>query len=276
MLATDDIEDDLAIFGGITRVLDRKGKQVQAQPQPQTATKPLSNFQSNQLPKSPFSYPHLQPQSRQGSSGSSPGASSVELDNPQVHPSLVNYVNREPAMNPGSQNVPPLLGGDGGKFFLNQLESQTSSHPMSQSTNLVDRREYGGGGGMSQGMAGLSPNSGINALGSERYLSTLQAHQRPGPGRGYHNTPLSNANILGDYPSRYGYGNPSSDNTNHMYIESVSMGGRTAEADRGYVPTYTFRNDGMNAMDSTDAIGMDAGWLTFMRDCGIMDVREDR
>ena len=187
-------------------------------------------------------------------------------------------------MTPASQNVTPLLGGDGGKFFLTQLESQAPSHHRPQPSNLVDRREYGGGGGMSQqGMAGLSPNPGINALGSERYLNTLQAHQRPGPGRGYHNAPLSN---MGDYPSRYGYGNPSSDNTNHMLpvnIGSVPMGGRTAEVDTGYVPTYTFRaSDGMNPMDSTGAVGlsestvMDAGWLTFMRDCGIMDVREDR
>jgi len=186
----------------------------------------------------------------------------------------------------------PLLGGDGGKYFLTELESQAPSHLTSQSTNLVDsRREYrGGGGGMSQqGMAGLSPNPGINVLGSERYLNTLQAHQRLGPGRGYHhNPPLNNTNVLGDYPnSSYGYGNhPSSDNTNHMLpvnIGSVQMGGRTAEADTGYGPTYTFRtSDGMNTMDSTGAVGlslstgMDAGWLTFMRDCGIMDVREDR
>jgi hypothetical protein len=188
-------------------------------------------------------------------------------------------------MTPASQNVTPLLGGDGGKFFLTQLENQAPSHLTSQSTNLVDRREYGGGGGMSQGMAGLSPNPGINALGSERYLNTLQAHQRPGPGRGYHNAPLSNTNVLGDYPSRYGYGNPSSDHMLPVNIGSVPMGGRTAEVDTGYVPTYTFRtSDGMNTIDSTGAVGlslsqatgMDAGWLTFMRDCGIMDVREDR
>lgn len=176
-------------------------------------------------------------------------------------------------MTPGSQNITPLVGGDGGKFFLSQLESQTSAHLTPQSTNLVDRREYGGGGGMSQSMADLSSNPGINALGPERYLNTLQ---RPGPG-GYHNTPLSNTNVLGGYPSRYDYDSPSSDNTNHMLpvnIGSVPMGGRTTEV-TGYEPTYTFRaSDGMNAMDSTT--GMDAGWLTFMRDCGIMDVREDR
>ena len=183
----------------------------------------------------------------------------------------------------------PLLQGDGGKFFLTQVESQAPSHLAPQSTNLVDRREYGGGGGMSQGMAGLSSNPGINAHGgSERYLNTLQAHQRQGPAdRGYHNVPSSNNNVLGDYPSRYGYGNPSNDNTNLMLpvnSGSVPMGGRSAEVDdTGYVPTYTFRtSDGMNAMDSTGAVGlslstgMDAGWLTFMRDCGIMDVREDR
>ena len=189
-------------------------------------------------------------------------------------------------MTSGSQNVTPLVGGDGGKYFLTQHESQTSAHLTPQSTNLVDRRDYGGGTGMSQGMTGLSSNPGINALGSERYLNTLQVPQRPAPGRGYHNAPLSNTNALGGYPSRYGYGNPSSDNTNHMLpvnIGSVPMGGRTAEVDTGYVPTYTFRtSDGMNAMDSTGAAGlslstgMDAGWLTFMRDCGIMDVREDR
>jgi len=186
-------------------------------------------------------------------------------------------------MTPGSQNVTPLVGREGGKFFLSQLESQTSAHLTPQSTNLVDRREYGG---MSQGMAGLSSNPGINALGSERYLNTLQ---RPAPGRGYpshHNAPL------GGYPSRYGsYGNPiSSDNTHHhtlpVNIGSVPMGGRTAEVDTAVPTTYTFRtNDGMNhdgAMDSTGAVGlslstgMDAGWLTFMRDCGVMDVREDR
>ena len=265
-------------------MLDRKGKQVQAQPQFPTASKPLSNFQSNPLPKGPFSYAHLQSQSHQGSPGSSSGASSIGLDNPQVHPSLVNYLNREPEMIPRSQNVTPLLGGEGGKFFLTQLESQTPSHLTPQSTNLVDRREYGIGR-MSQGMAGLSPNPGINALGSERYLNTLQAHQRPGPGHEYHNAPLSNINVLGDYP-RYDYGNPSSNNTNHMSplnVGSVPMGGRSTEVDTGYVPTYTFRtSDGMNAMDSTGAVGlslstgMDAGWLTFMRDCGIMDVREDR
>jgi len=180
----------------------------------------------------------------------------------------------------------PLIGGGGEKFFLTQLENQTpSTHLTPQSTsNLVDhRREYGGGGGMSQSMAGLSSNPGINVHGSERYLDTLQAHQRPGPGRGYHEAPLSNTNVMGGgggYPSRsyHGYGNPSSDNTNHMLpvnIGSVPMGGRTAEVDTGYVPTYTFRtSDGMNAMDLSS--GMDAGWLTFMRDCGIMDVREDR
>jgi hypothetical protein len=259
ILATDDIEDDLAIFGGITRILDRKGKQVQHQ----TATQPPSNFQSNPLLKSPFSFAHLQPQSHQGSSsGSSPCSSSVELDNPQVHPS----------------------------FFLTQLEGQTSAHLTPQSTNL----EYGG---MSQSMAGLSSNPGINALGSERYFNTTsmqqQVHQRPGPGRGYHNAPLSNTHALGGYPNRYGYhGNPSttsSDNTSHtmlpVNIGSVPMGGRTAEVDDtgpGYVPTYTFRtSDEMNAsMDPAGAVGlssgMDTGWLTFMRDCGIMDVREDR
>jgi hypothetical protein len=185
-------------------------------------------------------------------------------------------------MTPGSQNVTPLVGGDGGKFFLSQLEGQTSAH-----LTPVGRRDYGEGGGMSPGMAGLSPNPGINTLGSERYLNVH--HQRPS--RGYHNTaPLSNTNVLGGYPSRYGsYGSPTttSDNTNHMLpvnIGSVPMGGRTAEVDAGYVPTtYTFRtSDGMNAMDSTGAAGlslstgMDAGWFTFMRDCGVMDVREDR
>ena len=284
-------------------MLDRKGKQVQAQP-PQfsqtTTTQLPSNFQSiNPLPsKNPFSYAHLQHQSHRGSpSGSSPG-SSVELDKPQAHPSLlINYLqNREPEMTPGSQNVTPSVGGDGGKFFLSQLESQTTSgHLTPQSTNLVDRREYGGGGG--GGMSGLSTNPGMNALGSERYLNTLQVqqqHQQPTTTRGYHhNSPLSNTNVLGGgggYPSRYhGYGgnHPSSDNTNHMLpvnIGSVPMGGRTAEVDTGYVPTYTFRTSdhGMNAMDSTGAVGlslstgMDAGWLTFMRDCGVMDVREDR
>ena len=138
---------------------------------------------------------------------------------------------------------------------------------------------------MSRSMGGLSSNPGINTLGSERYLNTLQFHQRPAPGRGYHSSPLSNTNVLGDYP-RYDYGNPSSDNTNNMLpvnIGSVPMGGRTAEVDAGYVPTYTFRtSDGMNAMDSAGAVGlslssgMDAGWLNFMRDCGVMDVREDR
>ena len=143
---------------------------------------------------------------------------------------------------------------------------------------------------MSQGMVGFSSNPGINALGSERYLNTLQAHQRPGPSRGY--APLSNnTNVLGDY-SRYDYGNPgpsSDNNTNHnmlpVNIGSGPMGGgRMGEVDTtGYEPRYTFRTgDGMNAMDSTGAAGlslssgMDAGWLTFMRDCGIMDVREDR
>lgn len=176
-------------------------------------------------------------------------------------------------MTSGSQSVTPLVGGDGGKFFLSQLENQTSAH-----LTPVDRREYGEGGGM----AGLSPNPGINALGSERYLNV---HQRPS--RGYHNTPFSNTNVLGGYPSRYGsYGNPTttSDNMPPVNIGSVPMGGRTAEVDTGYVPTtYTFRtSDGMNAMDSTGAAGlslstgMDAGWFTFMRDCGVMDVREDR
>jgi hypothetical protein len=88
----------------------------------------------------------------------------------------------------------------------------------------------------------------------------------------HHNAPISNTNVLGDYPGRYGYSNPSSDML-PVNMGSVPMSGRTAEVGTGYVPTYTFRtSDGMNAMDT----GMDAGWLTFMRDCGIMDVREDR
>lgn len=192
-------------------------------------------------------------------------------------------------MTPGSQNINPLVGGDGGKFFLTQLESQSSAHITPQSANLVDRREYEGGGGgmMSQSMAGLSQNPGISTLGPERYLNTSQFRQRPAPGRRYPNTPISNANVLGGGYPRYGYGNPSSDNMLPVNIAGSvpTTGGRTAEVvdtTAGYAPTYTFRSDGMNAMDSAGAMGlslssgMDAGWLNFIRDCGIMDVREDR
>lgn len=287
---TDDIEDDLAIFGGQTRVLDRKGKQAQAQSQsqPQTPPQPQPNLQSNPLLKSPFSYTYLQPQSHQShqssSSGSSSGSPTAEPDLSQVHPSLVSYVNHEQARTPGPQNVTPLTGGDGGRFFPTQLESQSPGHLISQLTNLADRREYGG---RARRMAGLNSNSGMNPLGSE-YFNTSQVQQRPAPGGGYRNPPLNDTNVLGGYPNPgYGYGNPSSDNTNHMLpvnIGSVPMGGRTAEVDTGYVPTYTFRTSGgMNAVDPAGAemslsseSGMDAGWLTFMRDCGIMDVTEDR
>lgn len=138
-------------------------------------------------------------------------------------------------------------------------------------------------------MAGLSSNPGMNPLGSEGYFNTSQVQQLPAPG-GYRNPPLNNTNVLGGYVnSGYGYGNPStrsSDNTNRMLSANVPMGGRRrAEVDTGYVPTYTFRtNGGMNAMDPavgaemslSSESGMDAGWLNFMRDCGIMDVTEDR
>ena len=287
----DGIEDDLAIFGGQTRVLDRKGKQSQPQTPPQPSlNQPPPNLQSNNpLPKSPFSYGYLQPQHPGSSSGSSPG-SSVELDHPQVNvnPSLTGYLEHEQVRTPGPQNVIPLAGGDGGRFFPTRLESQTSGHLIPQSTNLIDRREYGGRAGMSRSMAGLSQNPGMNPLGSEGYFNTSQVQLRPAPG-GYRNPPLSNTNVLGGYPNPgYGYGNPSSDNTNHMVpvnIRSVPMGGRAADVDAaGYVPTYTFRTSGgMHAMDPAAAemslsseTGMDAGWLTFMRDCGIMDVTEDR
>jgi hypothetical protein len=269
-------------------VLDRKGKQAQVQSQPQTPPQPSLNQPppnlqpNNPLPKSPFSYSYLQPQSHPGSSsGSSPG-SSVELDHPQVHPS---YLDHERVRTPGPQNVTPLAGGDGGRFFSTQLESQTSGLLIPQ-TNLIDRREYGGRAGMSRSMAGLSQNPGMNPLGSEGYFNASQVQLRPAPG-GYRNPPLSNTNVLVGYPNPgYGYGNPSSDNTNHMVpvnIRSVPMGGRTADVDAaGYVPTYTFRTSGgMNAMAAAEMSlssesGVDAGWLTFMRDCGIMDVTEDR
>jgi len=172
-------------------------------------------------------------------------------------------------------------------FFQTPLESQTSEHLISQPTNLVNRREFGGKGGLSQSLAGLSSNPGMNPLGSEGYFNMSRVQQTPAPG-GYRNPPLSNTNVYVN--SGYGYGNPStrsSDNTNHMLPSNVPMGGgrRGAEVDKGYVPTYTFRtNGGMNAMDPavgaemslSSESGMDAGWLNFMRDCGIMDVTEDK
>ncbi|KAF8798605.1 hypothetical protein BYT27DRAFT_7203180 [Phlegmacium glaucopus] len=252
IFATDDIEDDLAIFGGQTRVLDRKGRQGQTQSQTQTQTQqPPPNLQSNQ---SAFSYVHLQqPQSHQGSP---PVPSPFELDKSQVHPSLISYLNREPPRNAGAQNVAPLAGGDGGRFFPSQLEGQSSGHLIPQPTNLADMREYGGG--MSRGMMGLNTNTGIGLLGSEGYYNTPQVQQRPG---GYMTS-------MGGYqnPPGYGYNNLPNMGFNRM----------------GVPPTFPFRTSGNNVMDPAGVVemglssesGMDAGWLTFMKDCGIMDVTE--
>lgn len=128
-------------------------------------------------------------------------------------------------------------------FFPSQIEGQTSGHLSS----MIDRREYSGRGG------GSMPRSMVmNTLGSEAYFNPSQIQQRPG---GYiaSNPPLSG------YPN-LGYASTSNMGT----IGNVPMPGT------GYVPTYTFRNN-PGEMES----GMDPGWLSFMRDCGIMDVTED-
>ena len=228
---------------------------------------------------SPFSYAPLQPRSHRHSP--SVPSSPFELDKSQVHPSLISYLNQEPPRNVGSSsNVTGGGDGGGGRFFSTQphhpLEGQTSGHLVSQP---MDRREYGGrggggGGGMSRGgMMGLNPNSGIHLYGgSEGYFNTPQLQQRTttttttAPGTYI----TSNTNVLGGYPNAGGYG----------YLSNTHMGLP------GEQPTYTFRTSGgggMNVMDPAGVVemglssesGMDAGWLTFMRDCGIMDVTED-
>lgn len=182
-------------------------------------------------------------------------------------------MNQEPA---ASRNLTPFTGGDGGRFFATPLEGQICG---AQPTNLVDRREYGGA------MVGFSSNFGMDSLGSGRYFNnTSQVQQRlSAPSGGYlpGSSPLSNAGVLGGYPTP-GYGYSSSDgvvNVNNMGLPvNIGVGGGPMGA-----PTYTFRTSGgMNVTDPAGVAemglslesGMDAGWLTFMRDCGIMDVTE--
>lgn len=163
-----------------------------------------------------------------------------------------------------------MAEADGGRLFPTQFEGQTSGRPLPEPASLV---EYGGG--MPQGM-GSSSNSGMNPLGSEGYFNSSQVHRSP-PGYMTSTPPLSNANVLGGYPnSGYGYGSPPSDDVRLP----MNIGGTPTGVDAGYMPRYTFRTSGgMDPgveMGLSSESGMDTGWLEFMRDCGIMDITEDR
>lgn len=87
--SVDDLEDDLAIFGGQMRVLDRKGKAPhQRSPSMSSSGQESASGSSPRTPSS--SVANLSPPSPSAS-----GMLGLGLGLPDVHPSLITYLNQD-------------------------------------------------------------------------------------------------------------------------------------------------------------------------------------
>ncbi|KAF8962407.1 hypothetical protein BDZ97DRAFT_1824910 [Flammula alnicola] len=341
----DDIEDDLAIFGGQMRVLDRKGK-------------PPHQRSSSSSTGSAASSPQT-PSSGGVSPTSGPAKLGFGLALPDVHPSLITYLNQdvvrrtmsmspatagltatsisisEPhippsqitAQNASQMRAPwkeaasdqtgtrstasltgPSLGEQDGRSTSSQRtpfahapiqppqylsipetsrDWSTSTTPTAgglagQELGASDRSKGANGGGTANRAGQANPNL--------PRLSTLPQSTFPRVAA-LPNMDISQSFGLPDIlppradPSRKfdaatsGYfGNPPVDFTSYPF-----GGRRSAGAGVDLNTTFNWLESGLNAMDPTGAVemglssesGMDAGWISFMRDCGIMDTATD-
>ncbi|KAF5316353.1 hypothetical protein D9619_006856 [Psilocybe cf. subviscida] len=341
---TDDFEDDLAIFGGQLKILDRKDKGHR-----RTASSPPTSSSS----------PHTI-----SSGGTSPilGAG-FNFGLPDVHPSLIAYLNQDAVKK--TMDVDPLGRPNGNSIFgstlqqisnpqrQTQIELDPQVNSMSQAYERASQTQGTAArtAPVAAGSPGAASSSSSNPASPQHAPSALQSRTFSAAGANNHSSqqwpsssvyesllprpasstalqrvdppqyqrisqlinntgtgalpavdfsqqynvpPNATGYLTGaqqlrpgyDY-SNYGYttsavpGNPTGTNISNFQLPLQYGGSATNIA-----PNLDFwSNQQFNTnMDTSGAIdmglssesGMDAGWISFMRDCGIMDVSGDK
>ncbi|KIM39486.1 hypothetical protein M413DRAFT_446984 [Hebeloma cylindrosporum] len=344
--SADELEDDLAIFGGQMRVLDRKGKNPNQRSPSMSSSGHASA--SGSSPKTPSSNVNVSP-----TSPSESGMLGLGLGLPDVHPSLITYLNQDAvrrAVSQQQQQHGPVSSSDTqsastsaheGPYERSHLVSGRSQNPSTQasggnntqstsrSSSFIPRpdpvMEWATTGTSHDPPGQTAPSSSFNQYPSSPNQSGMgttyqsQANIRP-PILRRAPVPVSNHNASRTFTGHSLIpppatqqatasarseppGNVYSPRPSHFYGQYTGYdyssgghgsfyGGTTGPMDSGLghvhgsqninVTTTAFGMLGPTEMHSTGAVemglssesGMDAGWLSFMRDCGIMDTTE--
>lgn len=130
--SVDDLEDDLAIFGGQMRVLDRKSKNPHQRSPSMSSTSGSGSGSSPQTPSSNTT--NLSPTSPSGG-----GMLGLGLGLPDVHPSLITYLNQD-AVRRAVPQQQQQLGGDTVGSMVPVSSSDTAYEGPYERSHLVSGR----------------------------------------------------------------------------------------------------------------------------------------
>lgn len=333
-----DAEDELAIFGGQTRVLTRKTKRKFAgaatsvsspettSPSETTTNTPFSSPPFNLLPM-PDVHPslieylkhdsirksHMQPhpQTMSNSTNTSPSASSnsqqrgsdtrsgsgspstkemgemynsfmgylasKSISNTPTAPGIVPPSMRDYRPPTQSNDMPSRRNPNGNTTIqpsaINQWEQSTGtrsqqSRPRHDPSNTSSGISTSDANALNSWMALNPANAGLSTVSPNQYfsgmesssannmnVSTMMTSQQGGMGGGVGYTPRTDPTM-----AFQGYG------VDPSYLGSNFLPGTTAP----FAPSQN-PMDPMVEMGLTSESGMDEGWLSFMRECGIME-----
>ena len=307
-VSVDDIEDDLAIFGGQMRVVDRKGKHLRT-----PSVSILSGFAGGSSQPGSSASGGLSPKTNEISAFWDLG-----LGLPDVHPSLIQYLNqdavrkiikgegkstddgagapKQPTPTPrspkltalGPSYVFPELGEDESRLttsiaelFAENIEPNFASIPSGSAT-FKPQNQYISFADSSMEWSLTDPFP--EALTQQKTAPTRTQPANPMRGLVPPLLPVLSPLDITSFPSMRHQQPRQPSNFNYTpfqpaaYVNSAGSEGMAGFFDSSSSTAFGTMGSGANSRDAgvidiglSNETGVDAGWVSFMRDCGIMD-----